>query len=114
MSDWTCPYCGADNEETEYWEQTPEEDFETMCGRCKRELKVSYHMKPVFSVTTPDELEICREPKQCICYNSFSEFCEYPGDIFLGSWANDPECEEFFSIPGVGHVCPQGYKKVDE
>ena len=61
MSDYVCPWCGCEIDEDDWWEIPENETFITECPNCERELRVSYYVEPVFSVTMPEELDACAD-----------------------------------------------------
>lgn len=81
-AEYTCPYCGADFDGSEYYEQEQGIDYEVECFNCGRVFCVGYCVVPLFWRVLPEELEQCSATEtvddQCAYWNSFKDCCQFP------------------------------------
>ncbi len=103
--DYRCPYCGNEIEDPDYWEMTPEYDYEVECPECEREFQVSFCLDPVFSVKIPEELKDC--PCDCDAWDSIDGFCCYGTEELKKRNANRAR----IGLPGIVPMssCPLGH-----
>lgn len=79
--DYKCPYCGAEFEDEDYWEISPNEYYEVDCYECGRIFEVNYELNPSFYVKQPDDLKVCTgdysREQLCNYWNIFDDCCWY-------------------------------------
>lgn len=111
MSDYVCPWCGCEVDEDDWWEIPENETFITECPNCERELRVSYYVEPVFSVTMPEELDACAD---CRAWDGIEDCCAWLDKAKIAEWNHRRAIWGDRKNIRPMNGCPLGHDKEDD